>query len=161
CGLFRSDIHKKFQMHRVKNYIYSPLTLEERNKLKQRRLVNQYKDEDVIKLNKSYRSAILYNNYYWINFDEKDRMKNEIEYNHRAFKIFNSTQHRKWYDSDSIANELKLNKREVNFIIKRWKEYGIAEIIERKERYRQVTKFKIKKVKLYYLIYSNIGTKTK
>ncbi|TDY71357.1 hypothetical protein CLV96_0319 [Leptospira meyeri] len=146
-------ITKKFQ---ISDFIYVPLTLEERTKLKNRKLINQYKEEDVSKYNKDYRSAILQNDYYWKFFNEKDRMKNEIEYNHRAFRIYNTIETRKWCDVDSLSRELELDKREVSFIIRKWSEYGIAEIIERKERYRKVIKFKVKNVKLYYLIYSNI-----
>ncbi|WP_039927591.1 hypothetical protein [Leptospira vanthielii] len=158
-GKVRASISNQKLTHNVKNYLYKPLTLEERKQHKQRKLVNQYKEEDVLKYNKTYRSAILHNDYYWNNFYEKERMRNEIEYNHRAFRIYSIISTRKWCDADSIANHLKLNKREVIFIIRKWKECGIAEIIERTERYRSVFKFKIKNVKLYYLTYSNFKEK--
>ncbi|MCG6140666.1 transposase [Leptospira mtsangambouensis] len=141
--------------HKTENYNYLPLSLEARNKLKTRKLVNHYREQDIAKYNKDYRTAILHNDHYWEKFYQKDRMKNEVEYNSKAFKIYSITEKRKWIDVDSIANQLKLNKREVIFIIKKWRKHGIADIIERQERYRKIYKFKVKNVKLYYLVYSN------
>ncbi|TGL76903.1 hypothetical protein, partial [Leptospira jelokensis] len=142
---------------RLTDFVYQPLTIQERGRFRDKKLINQYNEADILKYNKSYRSAILHNDYYWMNFYQKERMRNEIEYNQRAFSLYTHISPQKWYDADSISHELRMNKREITFILRKWMEYGIADIIERNERYRKVVKFKIKKVKLYYLIYSNFS----
>ncbi len=103
---------------RLSDYVYQSLTIQERGRFKERKLINQYNEADVLKYNKSYRSAILNNDYYWNNFYEKERMRNEIEYNKRAYSIYSNISSQKWYDADSISHELRMNKREVTFILR-------------------------------------------
>jgi len=139
----------------LERFLYTPLTLQERIQFKERRLINELKEVEMLQLSKGYKFAILRNDHFWKNHYDKDRMRRELNYNQRAFKIHSHIEPRKWCDAENLSHELQLDKREIMFIAKKWKEYGLCEVIERKERYRIKYKIRTKKLKLYYLLYSS------
>ena len=137
------------------NYVYTPLTLEERNLESKYILLNNIDSEKLEKLPKDLREAINTNNTFWSQSSiENHKRRTESKYNLLARKLWVLLELKKWTSLDHLVQISGYKRLEVLFILKKWLIIGLIKISKTKERYLDIYRIYKKSNHLYFLLYT-------
>jgi hypothetical protein len=137
------------------NYVYTPLTLEERKLESKTFLMNNIDSEKLENLPKDLREAINTNNTFWSQSSiENHKRRTESKYNLLARKLWVLLELKKWTSLDHLVQISGYKRLEVLFILKKWLIIGLIKMSKTKERYLDIYRIYKKSNHLYFLLYT-------